>query len=52
MSSNYSNHLSQAQIDERRRKDWQENDRRKSWPWVADSNDRRSGHDRRVPKAG
>lgn len=33
---------------ERRRPDWQENDRRQNWPWVMDSNDRRSGQDRRL----
>ena len=33
---------------ERRRPDWQQNDRRQTWPWVADSNDRRTGEDRRL----
>lgn len=33
---------------ERRRPDWQQNDRRKSRPWVADISDRRSGFDRRL----
>lgn len=33
---------------DRRRPDWQENDRRQTWPWVMDSNDRRSGEDRRL----
>lgn len=33
---------------ERRRPDWQHNDRRQSRPWVADISDRRSGFDRRV----
>ncbi len=33
---------------ERRRHDWQQNDRRQSWPWVMDINDRRSGFDRRL----
>ena len=32
---------------DRRRPDWQANDRRQSWPWVADISDRRSGFDRR-----
>lgn len=33
---------------DRRRSDWQLNDRRRAWPWVMDINDRRSGFDRRV----
>ncbi len=33
---------------ERRRTDWQSNDRRQTWPWVMDINDRRTGTDRRV----
>ncbi len=33
---------------DRRRDDWQQNDRRQNWPWVTDSNDRRSGQDRRL----
>ena len=38
----------QPRGDDRRRDDWQSNDRRQTWPWVMDSNDRRSGEDRRV----
>lgn len=34
--------------DDRRRADWQSNDRRQTWPWVTDSNDRRTGEDRRL----
>ncbi len=33
---------------ERRRADWQSDDRRQSSPWVMDINDRRSGFDRRL----
>jgi len=34
--------------DDRRRADWQSNDRRQTWPWVTDPSDRRSGEDRRL----
>lgn len=34
--------------DDRRRDDWQANDRRQNWPWVTDSNDQRTGQDRRL----
>ncbi len=34
--------------DDRRRADWQRNDRRQTWPWVTDTNDRRNGEDRRL----
>lgn len=33
---------------EQRRPDWRDSDRRQSYPWVRDINDRRSGFDRRV----
>ncbi|HEX9996426.1 MAG TPA: hypothetical protein VGB45_04720 [Abditibacterium sp.] len=46
MNSNHST------SNDQRRPDWRENDRRKSRPWVADSNDRRSGRDRRVENEG
>lgn len=48
MSMNHLSHQHPQLYDERRRPDWQQNDRRRTWPWVADSNDRRSGFDRRV----
>ena len=38
----------QERGDDRRRADWQRNDRRQTWPWVTDTNDRRCGEDRRL----
>lgn len=38
----------QERGDDRRRADWQRNDRRQSWPWVTDPNDQRCGEDRRL----
>lgn len=40
--------LSEQRASDRRRPDWQLNDRRQSWPWVMDINDRRCGLDRRI----
>ena len=37
----------ERRASDRRRPDWHANDRRQSWPWVADISDRRSGFDRR-----
>ncbi|MBW3636674.1 MAG: hypothetical protein KY445_09460 [Armatimonadetes bacterium] len=38
----------ESENQERRRPTWQQNDRRKSRPWVVDISDRRSGFDRRL----